>query len=84
MTYQNGNWYYSSEMPGAQQKSSQQRGIRPHRSPLLQWTLLLLVLVSRLVCRMILREGVIVWILFRCVKYHLPGKGYTHPIKQQG
>lgn len=52
---------------------------------MLLWMLLLvLVLVSRLVFWMILRERVIVGILFRCVKYHLPGEGHAHPTKQAG
>lgn len=52
------------------------------KSPVLLWMLLLvLVLVSRLMVWTILRERVIVGILFRCVKYHLPGRGHAHPTK---
>lgn len=52
------------------------------KSPvLLLMLLLVLVLVSRLMVWTILRERVIVGILFRCVKYHLPGRGHAHPTK---
>lgn len=54
------------------------------KSPMLLWMLLLvLVLVSRQVFWMILRERVVVGILFRCVKNHLPGKGHAHPAGRQ-
>lgn len=55
------------------------------KSLMLLWMLLLvLVLVSRLVFWTILRERVVIGILFRCVKNHLPGKGHAHPTKQAG
>lgn len=52
---------------------------------MLLWMLLLvLVMVSRLVFWMILRERVVIGILFRCVKNHLPGKRQAHPTRQAG
>lgn len=54
-------------------------------SPMLLWMLLLvLVLISRLVFWTVLRERVVIGILFRCVKNHLPGKGHAHPSRQAG
>lgn len=55
-------------------------------SHVLLW-MLVLVLVSRMVFRMVFqmvfRERVIVGILLRCVKYHLPGKGHAIPPSRQ-
>lgn len=66
-------------------KSPARREDSGHKSPMLLWVLLLvLVLVSRLVFWTILRERVVIGILFRRVKNHLPGKGHAHPTRHAG